>query len=120
MKKIDFETIQNYLVGGVVGLLHLMPEAVKIIFSAFYGVLFWMLITSGDLGSIESDVGQIVAVLIILITPIGAHYFYSKTIFSELLPELIKWLSQYTSITFETKTSQNTSEEATKRMSKDE
>jgi len=109
MKKLDFETIQNYLVRAIVALLILIPNALKIIMSAFYLVLFWVLVTNRGLGSIETDVGKITAILIILISPIGAYYFYSKTIFSEILPELIKWLSQYTSIIFETKTTQDTS-----------
>ena len=90
------KTVRDYLIGGITICLIMVPEAVMMCVSIFYLMIMYM---TFKFNSSPQDKTQALASLIIfIICPIGAYYFYEKTVIKTLYDELVVWLSDHTSI----------------------
>jgi len=90
------KTVVDYLIGGIVILLIMIPEAMKMLVSVLYLMLMYMVV---KVAQSSYDKTQALAGLIIfIISPIGAYYFYEKTVVKTLYDELVKHLSNFTSL----------------------
>ena len=104
---IEKKTIKDFLIGVVVLGLILVPEILKMLISILYlGVVYFIF----TLDTSTFDKTQALAALIILIIcPIGSYYFYEKTWAKVLYDEVVKRLSEHTSIfTHETRSEEET------------
>jgi len=94
------KTIKDYIIAGITLCLFLVPEVLKWFLMGFYATLFFIvdnIIRNTDTSGF--GVEQILLIgFIYLLSPIGAYFFYDKTVGPELYKELMEHLSQTESV----------------------
>jgi len=95
MKK-EKTTVKDYVFGFITGFLLIGPEVIKIVISTMYlGTMYAIF----QLNPSNLDKTQAQAVLMfILIGPIGAYYFYEKSLLKPCFRWLIDELAEHTSL----------------------
>jgi len=90
------KTIKDYISGGIAIVLFLVPEVVKITVSAMYLGGLYML-SQVDTSNINEPTASILLISL-MICPIGAYYFYSKSIVREVYEDGMKYLAKRSSV----------------------
>ena len=94
------KTIKDYVVAGISFCVIVVPEMLKICLAIFYVVCFFItanIVEKTDPSTLDMSQTMLLG-FIYLISPIGAYFFYDKTIVPGLYEELTKYLSKTKSV----------------------
>ena len=94
------KTAKDYVIAGLSFCVIVVPEVLKICMMVFYATLFYLssnIIENTDTASFDTSQKLLVGFML-LISPIGAYFFYDKTVIPKVYSEVTKYLSQTKSV----------------------
>ena len=94
------KTIKDYILVGITFCLGIVPEALKMCLMVFYAVLFFLMsniIQNTDTSGFGIEQTLLIG-FIYLLSPIGAYFFYDKTVLPGVYKELMEYLAQTESV----------------------
>lgn len=92
----ETKTVKDYVIGGAGVLLFLIPEMIKMLVSLMYVFVIYAILKL-DPSTFDKPMAAL-CIVALMICPLGAYYFYSKSVASELYEAAVKYLADNSSI----------------------